>query len=173
MRKRGTGKTEYVCKECGKHFIHWSYQSARRKYCSIKCRIKGHAKRMFGKDLGGSITKNCVYCGKEFSYFKSSKLNRECCSDSCRHELHSKKISGKNHPMWVGGTKGYRGCDWRMIRIKVLERDSHKCTDCGTTKRLDIHHKKPYRISKDNSLKNLITLCRSCHIKEERRLCKI
>src|SRR5208282_5724851 len=106
MRKRGTGKIEYVCNECKKSFTYWACSSERRKYCSIKCRNKAHARRMLKADFGGSLTKKCLCCGKKFSYFKSSTLNRECCSDSCRHELHSKKISGKNHPQWVGGTKG-------------------------------------------------------------------
>ena len=32
---------------------------------------------------------------------------------------------------------------------------------------IQCHHIVPYRITQDNSIGNLITLCRSCHIKEE------
>lgn len=35
---------------------------------------------------------------------------------------------------------------------------------------LHAHHIIPFSISKDNSLKNLITLCPSCHIKEHWRM---
>jgi 5-methylcytosine-specific restriction endonuclease McrA len=38
---------------------------------------------------------------------------------------------------------------------------------CDSVKILNVHHKIPYRYSKSHALENLITLCRSCHSKEE------
>ena len=128
--------------------------------------------RMLGKDFGGHIISKCKICGKKFKYFKSSPLNRECCSNKCRHILHREKIKGIKHPLWTGGAKGWRGCDWKYTRLLVLKRDEQKCQHCGKTKRLHIHHRTPYRLSKDNSFKNLITLCISCHFKEDRRIAK-
>lgn len=65
------------------------------------------------------------------------------------------------------------GDDWDKIRLLVYRRDKFKCQHCGINgKRLDVHHKIPFLISFDNSLNNLMTLCRSCHMKEEARLIK-
>lgn len=56
-------------------------------------------------------------------------------------------------------------------RLKVLERDGFKCVMCGSTDRLQVHHKdgngrnKP-KEQQNHDLDNLITLCAVCHIKE-------
>ncbi len=47
------------------------------------------------------------------------------------------------------------------MRLIVLERDNHKCTKCGGSNNLLIHH-----IDGDdnrNRENNLVTLCHSCH----------
>ena len=51
------------------------------------------------------------------------------------------------------------------IRKKVKERDGWKCTKCGSKEDLQIHHIKPTKYGIDNSLQNLLTLCRNCHRK--------
>lgn len=56
-------------------------------------------------------------------------------------------------------------------RIKVLERDGNKCVICGSTYRIQVHHKdelgrnKPKEI-RNNELDNLTTLCAKCHIEQ-------
>ena len=56
------------------------------------------------------------------------------------------------------------GTDWKKVREQVLIRDNKQCQICGRFEgRLEIHHKTPFLISKDNSLDNLITLCATCH----------
>ncbi len=65
------------------------------------------------------------------------------------------------------------GDDWDGIRYLVYLRDKFTCQKCGITKvRLDIHHKVPYLISGDNSIENLVTLCRKCHMEEEMKIRK-
>lgn len=59
-----------------------------------------------------------------------------------------------------------RGTDWQEQRLKALNRDK-KCRLCGYDKNLAVHHVIPYWKSKSNELKNLITLCQSCHTKED------
>ncbi len=54
-------------------------------------------------------------------------------------------------------------------RDKVLLRDNYTCQNCGGTKHLTVHHKdgkgrSVVKTDRNNSLRNLITLCRSCHI---------
>ena len=60
------------------------------------------------------------------------------------------------------------GSSWRTAKLFVLERDGRKCQECGSDRRIDVHHKKPIRLfggdSKlANDPRNLITLCRKCH----------
>ena len=67
------------------------------------------------------------------------------------------------------------GDDWFQIRLLIYKRDNYQCQDCKITmneygKALDIHHKIPFLISFDNSLSNLITLCRKCHMKAEAKI---
>lgn len=63
------------------------------------------------------------------------------------------------------------GDDWERLRYLVYLRDHFTCQTCGIKNiKLDIHHKVPYLYSGDNSLDNLISLCRSCHMREEHNL---
>jgi 5-methylcytosine-specific restriction endonuclease McrA len=59
-------------------------------------------------------------------------------------------------------TKEY--CEWRE---KVLARDNHECTVCGSENRLHVHHIESYS---DNpklrtEISNGVVLCYDCHIK--------
>ena len=53
---------------------------------------------------------------------------------------------------------------WAWCRSKVLKRDDYKRTECGSTDNLNVHHL-TYRNVGNGQLKDLITLCRSCHKK--------
>jgi DEAD/DEAH box helicase domain-containing protein len=62
------------------------------------------------------------------------------------------------------------GPDWPQIQEIVRERDGHVCTVCGVAEKNrahDVHHVKPFKSFADpveaNALKNLVTLCPSCH----------
>lgn len=47
------------------------------------------------------------------------------------------------------------------MKPDVLKRDDYKCTLCGSTKALCVHHKNKNK--SDNNLDNLQTLCYPCH----------
>jgi hypothetical protein len=54
---------------------------------------------------------------------------------------------------------------WDIIRHRVYKRDGG-CVCCGRTKiRLSCHHLSPVRVSHDNNMNNLISVCSSCHKK--------
>lgn len=53
--------------------------------------------------------------------------------------------------------------EWKILREKVFKRDNGICQLCGAKGWLCVHHKIPFRISRDNSMDNLITLCKVCH----------
>ena len=52
-------------------------------------------------------------------------------------------------------------------REKVLKRDGYQCTECGSLEKLVVHHRdgrgRGYKDSK-NSMINLTTLCKACHV---------
>jgi len=53
-------------------------------------------------------------------------------------------------------------------RAKVLERDGHRCVDCGDTDNLHVHHKDGNgrnvpKEKQNNDMSNLVTLCSTCH----------
>lgn len=54
-------------------------------------------------------------------------------------------------------------------RLVVLERDKYSCRICGTKEKLVIHHldstENRKKMNANNSLENLLTLCRGCHSK--------
>ena len=63
--------------------------------------------------------------------------------------------------------------EWKKLIKKIIERDEDKCRKCGQIGNLTVHHIVPYKISKDDSAKNLITLCKRCHAKEENKYRRI
>lgn len=61
---------------------------------------------------------------------------------------------------------------WKARREEILERDGHKCTWCGRTDHLQVHHKCYYRYPDgrmaepwDYPDSKLVTLCETCHKK--------
>jgi hypothetical protein len=59
-----------------------------------------------------------------------------------------------------------------QLKVEILGRDKNKCQECNirTKRRLDIHHIDGNKLN--NSLSNLITLCRSCHLKKHHQMRK-
>lgn len=53
--------------------------------------------------------------------------------------------------------------DYDYLRALVLNRDDHKCTECGTIEQLHVHHIIPKYLGGSNNPDNLITLCAACH----------
>jgi len=81
--------------------------------------------------------------------------------------------NGPTHPMWKGGHKDLRltSPEWKGRRKEVYARDQWLCRRCGKhcgTHEIQCHHIIPYRISHDDSMENLITLCLACHCAIER-----
>ena len=55
---------------------------------------------------------------------------------------------------------------WKTLRNNIKERDNWKCQQCFIdlhNKKSNCHHRIPYRMSKNNSKENLLTLCLRCH----------
>ena len=94
----------------------------------------------------------------------------------------SLKLQGNNSYRYIDGrskllSPARYGDDWSKIRMLIYERDNFTCQDCGLkmtnkTGAFDVHHKIPFLDSFDNSLNNLTSLCRSCHMKAEWEIVK-
>lgn len=52
---------------------------------------------------------------------------------------------------------------WRSKRAKVIERDENKCTVCGATEKLEVHHRWYPRVLGEEELYELVTYCAACH----------
>ena len=53
---------------------------------------------------------------------------------------------------------------WKKARTLARQRDAERCTVCGSSDRLEVHHRIPISEGGDRfALSNLVTLCSSCH----------
>lgn len=84
-------------------------------------------------------------------------------------------LSGNRSNNWRGGVtpeNALRLVTWKWLKIakEVRKRDSYTCQimECNN-KAYSVHHIIPWRITKNDSLDNLVTLCSSCHSKVEQR----
>lgn len=117
--------------------------------------------------------KYCEYCGKklERKVYPSKKEDlsvfkrRKYCDIECMKRAYVGKDA--RH-------QDYSSAHHTSRKIAYLiEGKEEKCELCGSTKNIDVHHKDGnYR---NNSIENLIVVCRSCHMKLHRpkALCKI
>lgn len=107
-----------------------------------------------------------------------SSMGKKCPWASLRKGKKS-SYCGPRHHLWKGGitpeydlrfTKG----EWRELRKQIYQRDDWTCQKCGKHGgRLQCHHQIPWRISKNDSPKNLTTLCIPCHVREETECMKL
>jgi hypothetical protein len=80
------------------------------------------------------------------------------------------EISGQNHHNWNGGSSFFPySTDWtKTLRRSIRERDNYICLVCGKEPSIDVHH---IDYDKKNcNPDNLITLCRSCHMKTNKKI---
>ena len=104
---------------------------------------------------------------------KPSEETRRKMSLASKGEKNCRYIDGRSK---ILGPRRY-GDDWDQIRRLIYERDNFTCQECGlkmTNKTVahDVHHIVPFLESFDNSIGNLITLCKCCHMKKEWEIIK-
>ena len=145
---KGNRKYSCFCEVCGKEKI----DTNKRKFCSTKCYHKSKT-------------------GKA-SPLKGTKWKRR------RTFLERLRFSGKNNPAWKGGvSKLPYSIGWtKILKEKVKMRDNYTCQECFLEQKdsnwsFHVHHKDGDKFN--NSMKNLITLCSSCHGKEQWRDCEL
>jgi len=120
-------------------------------------------------------SRECMSSSQEFTMWRHSQMENPSYFKVGNKINKGKHLSPKTefksgdlNPNWKGGTNRYRGEDWEIQKNLALDRDGFSCVRCGSKTDLCVHHKKPWIDSKDNTLDNLMVLCRSCHIVVER-----
>ena len=159
---------KWKCETCGIEFPH---QGHKRRFCSPKC----WGKSKIGKPPWNKGLKGLQSWHNTSGLIKVKKGNTQ----GFKKGNIPKTAWKKGHVSWnyIDGrsklvSPDRYGDDWFKIRMLVYARDKFTCQECGMKmnesmkkfkQALHIHHKVPFLESHDNSLKNLTTLCKSCH----------
>lgn len=129
------------CKGCDKKFR----VSLKQNYCSYECR-----------DKNIYTIRCCKFCNQDFKVLKKSIGNNTNASGNfCKRDCYERWLCRTER---VSG----RGSQWKKIRTEVIKKFPF-CAVCGTQRKLQVHHIIPYRLTHDNSKKNLIPLCIKHH----------
>ena len=172
--KKGTNKVRHICENCGNEFMVRPSRAkhGRGKFCSPKCQYKSNNKGY--RSTTKTIVFRCICCGMDIIKYATrlaTKGSGKYCSLHCRNEHRV----GKNHPQHIDGKAAdKRGANWQKQKRAAKKRDNNICQKCFVqlaAKNMHVHHVMPYRYYKSyldaNKLENLITLCESCHRKDD------
>lgn len=154
---------EFICEQCGEKFQR--NKNKVNRFCSGFCSRKWQSET----SAESRIKKNCPVCFKEFEVTRAWR-KKICCSLECSWKRMKKTTKGEGNHRYIDGRSKSRnrGDNWIEQRNKAFDRDAGCCQLCGFEEGLlDVHHIIPYRVSKNNSLNNLITLCKHCHPRED------
>lgn len=154
---RITGETA-TCRYCNSQFWRYNYLKNSRIFCSKICGDKH-------RSIYEKIDKSCLHCNKQFKYTPKPNSNSvgNYCSITCRNNAYS---------VYKGGHIGTRP-RWKTQRNRFLNLGNNFCFKCGSNSKIHVHHVIPYRISKDDSFNNLVSLCPKCHSSIEKITFKI
>ncbi len=184
-----------ICLTCSRRFVGRTSDIKRgySKYCSKDCYDDWQRKNTpkgINNPLWKRIKRSCLKCLRSI-WVKPARIedgrgkycSKECYYSDLKQRMIGRKmstkarskISGKNHYNWKGGRslinrKRFKNAEWDAIKKQVYSRDNRTCQKCGKNclwMDISCHHIKPWRESKDNSLENLVTLCRSCHARAD------
>ncbi|WP_419942860.1 HNH endonuclease [Candidatus Palauibacter sp.] len=62
-----------------------------------------------------------------------------------------------------------RGRAGSRRRRRILQRDGHRCRECGFPGALEVHHVVPVHAGGGEEDANLETICRGCHLGRHKR----
>jgi 5-methylcytosine-specific restriction endonuclease McrA len=123
----------------------------------------------------------CIKCGKNDTRHMANGLCARCYLKQYRqkNKKRIRKIRKEyyllNRDLILIKAEKYReNLHFDKKRKYILKRDKFKCTMCGSKEKLVVHHKdkngrNKAKKEKNNKAKNLVTVCRSCHINLHRK----
>lgn len=80
-----------------------------------------------------------------------------------KHKHHS---GAKRRFAWI-----YHSPGWRALRARILKERGEQCEECYSIGEIQLHHKTPVSLGGEIwDEKNLIVLCRSCHLEIHRKI---
>lgn len=191
-RTRSPNRERFCCKRCARTFwnraawrAHHPERDLRRSCvvcggefcpppthpyavtCSTKCSQKRFAdakivERAICRDMA---PRACAECGSEFVPSKYSWHRHRFCSSKCSVKA-NRRIFAERHPERViENGKQSNKRRWGGNHAAALDRDGHKCVQCGSEKKLRVHHRdgSGEAESPNHDLSNLETLCATCH----------
>jgi len=147
------------CQQCDQDFDVLDYRATRPpKYCSRRCRDDARRTK---------VELTCRQCGKGFlrkAYQQDWSQERgPFCSLPCYATWQRENIQGPDVPNYgVETNPSGRGSHrWVRNRLAALDRDGHRCVECGATSPLHVHHVVPWEPGQEDphALDNLVTLC--------------
>lgn len=173
--------SEFECEYCRKTYRIRTYRAVyQHHFCSRHCHSMWNKSRY--EEFNPAHI--CEICGSQFRrarFFGLVRGNVRFCSRKCLDKFNSINKQREKNVNWTGGGDRDYGPNWLEQRRKTRERDGNVCQLCGKHMqkwKLDIHHITPFRVFgfvtganenylAANDLNNLVTLCRSCHLKVE------
>jgi 5-methylcytosine-specific restriction endonuclease McrA len=100
-----------------------------------------------------AIVKLCSHC---FRHYKPPGIRNRC--PDCGRD-YDRKLSREKR-----ARRTRNSAAWQKARAAARQRDGNRCTNCGSTVSLEVHHIKSLAEGGDEfALSNLRTLCRDCH----------
>lgn len=158
------------CRNCEHTFERKAYMKnwsqERGPFCGFPCYAIWQSRNTCGLNnpnyqTAAHLEVVCDYCEKKFYRSRSYRGGeRQFCSRKCFHDF--ARIN------WIKALPRGYGKSWASARKYTLERDGHRCQDCGIDRPLVVHHRQPYLTYASSldahALDNLVTLCRGCHL---------
>jgi 5-methylcytosine-specific restriction endonuclease McrA len=84
----------------------------------------------------------------------------------CRRRI-AKGSRCRLHPVRSPSNRAWHEPGATRTRLRVLRRDDFRCTRCGATSDLQVHHIVGAADGGKTTLQNCITLCADCHLEAE------
>lgn len=163
------GKGEWaMCPVCGDKY--WKRNCRPQKTCSRNCwsvLMRGENNVKFKP----KIEVACKQCGIKMLIWPSIKTRKHFCSDACKYKWRSENIRGEKVHNWLGGVGFGKYCEKFNFDFKERVRIffQRKCFVCGQEEIRERHHVHHINFNPkaccDDSEREFITLCRSCHAK--------
>jgi hypothetical protein len=122
---------------------------------SLRKRVRPNA-GLRGVSLGGMLTRICNACSRPYDPNGGYHASGKC--QACTRTYEREKARRSPSRLIRNSAR------FKKLRARIKARDHHQCQQCGSSHRLDVHHRVPLNQGGEPfDPANLITLCSGCH----------